>query len=119
MKKLTGIIFIVISCVIVGKSSDSILEFFKDCKDKECIDLLDIEKKEKLLFLRRQYFSELRVLQEMSRELRKQANEYMVKNNESEYEKVYKKINMLKVQKKMLKEDYRKQIDQVLNKKNK
>lgn len=115
MKRMASIVFIFMSCVVAGKSSDSsISDFFNIFRDKEHIELLDAERKDKLLLLRRKYFNDLQVLQEKSRELRKQANEYMIDNQELKYEEVHKEINKVKLEKKLLKENYRKKIDEIL-----
>ena len=74
MKRLTGVIFIFISCTIVGKSSESILDYFNIFRDKEHIELLSTKQKDQLLFVRRQYFKELQILQEELKNLRKKAN---------------------------------------------
>lgn len=115
MKRLTGIVFIFMSFAVIG-ASESLIDYFNIFKDKEHVDLLNLEQKDKLLVIRKQYFKDLQILQEKSRELRKQANQYMIKNNEKEYEKIHDRMNNLKLEKKLLKEGYRKKIDEILKK---
>lgn len=79
------------------------------------IEYLSAEQKEKLLSIRREYFTQLKDVQIQFRELRKEANLCMMNNDEIKYEKIHDKMNELKLHREQIKENYRKKIEKVLD----
>ncbi len=79
------------------------------------IEYLSAEQKEKLLSIRREYFTQLKDVQIQFRELRKEANLCMMNNDEIKYEKIHDKMNELKLHREQIKENYRRKIEKVLD----
>ena len=82
--------------------------------ERKRIESLTTEQKDELLILRKEYFSELQEIQEEEKKLRKEANQYMMKNDEEKYEEIHDRMNELKIEKKIIKENYNKRIDEIL-----
>lgn len=111
MKKLMVMVFIIISAAALGKHDDHNLPF----KEGKNMEALSPEQRDKLLLLRREYFSELKKIQEKFKELRKEANYCMMNNDENRYEKIHDKMNELKIEREKIKASYRKKIDEIMN----
>ena len=115
MKKLILMFFVLISCLAnANDDENSSMDLLKNFKDKKNIEFLTSEQKDELLILRKEYFSELQDIQEEEKKLRKVANEYMMKNEEGKYEEIHDKMNSLKIKKEIIKENYRKKIEEIL-----
>ena len=115
MKKLILMFFVLISCLAnANDNENSSMDLLKNFKDKKNIEFLTSEQKDELLILRKEYFSKLQVIQEEEKKLRKVANEYMMKNEEGKYEEIHDKMNSLKIKKEIIKENYRKKIEEIL-----
>lgn len=115
MKKLILMFFVLISCLAnANDDENSSMDLLKNFKDKKNIEFLTSEQKDELLILRKEYFSKLQVIQEEEKKLRKVANEYMMKNEEGKYEEIHDKMNSLKIKKEIIKENYRKKIEEIL-----
>ncbi len=117
MKKLTIMLFIIISSVVMGKHNDhSLTDPLKNFREKKNIEALSPEQKDQLLILRGEYFAELKEIQENFRKLRKEANHCMMNNDEKKYEEVHDKMNELKIKREKIKQIYIKKINDVLKK---
>lgn len=115
MKKLILMVFVLISYLAnANNDENSSMDLLKNFKDKKNIEFLTSEQKDELLILRKEYFSKLQVIQEEEKKLRKVANEYMMKNEEEKYEETHDKMNSLKIKKEIIKENYRKKIEEIL-----
>ena len=115
MKKIILMAFVLISCAVSGRHNDHTLtDPLKEFREKKSIESLTTEQKDELLILRKEYFSELQDIQEEEKKLRKEANQYMMKNDEEKYEEIHDRMNELKVEKKIIKENYSRKIDEVL-----
>lgn len=115
MKKLILMVFVLISYLAnANNDENSSMDLLKNFKDKKNIEFLTSEQKDELLILRKEYFSKLQVIQEEEKKLRKVANEYMMKNEEGKYEETHDKMNSLKIKKEIIKENYRKKIEEIL-----
>ena len=112
MKKLIFAAFIFTACTIFAKHNEyTLTDPLKDFREKKSIEYLTADQKDKLLILRREYFRELKDIQEKVRELRKEANECMMNNDEKRYEEIHDVMNELKLKRELVKENYREQID--------
>ena len=115
MKRLIFIVFISLTYILFASGDNTnFIDSFKDFDDKEEIELFTAEEKDKLLILRREYFIEIKKIQEKGKELRKEANECMIKNDEKRYEEIHDKMNELKFQREKAKENYRKKVKEIL-----
>lgn len=115
MKKLIFAAFIFTACTIFAKHNEyTLTDPLKDFREKKSIEYLTADQKDKLLILRREYFRELKDIQEKVRELRKEANECMMNNDEKRYEEIHDVMNELKLKRELVKENYREQIDEIL-----
>ena len=115
MKKIILMAFVLTSCAVSGRHNDHTLtDPLKDFREKKSIEYLTADQKDKLLILRREYFRELKDIQEKVRELRKEANECMMNNDEKRYEEIHDVMNELKLKRELVKENYREQIDEIL-----
>lgn len=110
MKKIITAAFILLSLTAAAEKESH------HSKKAEYIENLSTEQKEKLLSLKREYFSELKDIQIRFKELRKEANHCMMNNDETKYEKIHDEMNKLKLEREMLKQSYRVKIEKVLNK---
>lgn len=114
MKKLI-LLFSFISFLTYGNSNlNKDNEIFKKLNNEKEIETLTSTQKEKLLNLRKEYFSELKEIQIRFKNLRKEANHYMLNNDEKGYEEIHDKMNELKFEREYLKENYRKKIAEIL-----
>lgn len=113
MKKIITGIFLLLSFTAAAKDEN---KHMSKHEQYEQIENLSPEQKEKLLAIRREYFSELKVVQLRFRELRKEANHCMMNNDEIRYEKIHDEMNELKLQREKLKISYRKKINAILEK---
>lgn len=115
MKKIILMAFVLTSCAVSGRHNDHTLtDSLKEFREKKSIESLTTEQKDELLILRKEYFSELQDIQEEEKKLRKEANQYMMKNDEEKYEEIHDRMNELKFEKKIIKENYNKRIDEIL-----
>lgn len=115
MKKIILMAFVLTSCAVSARHNDHTLtDPLKEFREKRSIESLTAEQKDELLILRKEYFSELQSIQEEEKKLRKEANQYMMKNEEKKYEEIHDRMNELKLEKKIIKENYSKKIDEVL-----
>lgn len=118
MKKIIFVFFILMSLSVNARHNDyTLTDPLKDFRERKTIEALTTEQKDELLILRKEYFSELQDIQEEEKKLRKKANEYMMKNDEEKYEEVHDRMNELKFEKKFIKEEYSRKIDEVLQEK--
>ncbi len=109
MKKIITAAFLLLSLTAAENESHH-------SKKAEYIENLSTEQKEKLLSLKREYFSELKDIQIKFKELRKEANHCMMNNDETKYEKIHDEMNKLKLERELLKQSYRVKVEKVLNK---
>lgn len=115
MKKIILMAFVLISCAVSGRhNGHTLTDPLKEFREKKSIESLTTEQKDELLILRKEYFSELQDIQEEEKKLRKEANQYMMKNDEEKYEEIHDRMNELKFEKKIIKENYNKRIDEIL-----
>lgn len=117
MKKLIIIVFIFMIYGLSAKDSDGFLsDFFRETGEKKSVESLTIEEKNELLILRQDYFQELKDIQENMKNLRKEANECMVNNDEKRYEEIHDKMNELKLKRELVKENHKKKVNEILKK---
>ncbi len=116
MKKIVVIIFIMLINILFATTIEYVYVFdpLIDLKEKGKLDSLSIEQKEKILILKKEYFLELKEIQEKVKDLRTEANESMINNDEKKYEEIHDKMNELKLKKELVKENYKKKIKEIL-----
>ena len=119
MKKIIFAIFLLLSVAVSAKnnSDENCSPNEREKRMHEHLENLSPEQKEKLLAIRREYFSELKIVQEKFRELRKEANHCMMNNDEVKYEEIHDKMNELKMQREQIKQSYKTKINKVIYKK--
>lgn len=119
IKNLISILFLLFSFMTLSTTA-----FAKhgdknhSCLEEKCsvTENLSQEQKEKLLAIRREYFTELREIQEKFKSLRKEANHCMMNNDETRYEEVHDKMNELKLEREHIKQTYKRKINKILQK---
>lgn len=116
MKKIVVVLFIVLVNMLFATTNEYayVSDPLRELKEKGQLDSLTTEQKEKVLILKKEYFLELKEIQEKSKDLRNEANESMINNDEKRYEEIHDKMNELKLQKELVKENYRKKIKEIL-----
>lgn len=115
MKKIILAVFILSSFAAAAKHIHKEADPLKNLEGHGHIESLSAEQKERLLTIRREYFTQLKDIQTQFRELRKEANHCMMNNDEGRYEEIHDKMNELKFQREQIKDNYRKKIEKVLD----
>ncbi|WP_300356385.1 hypothetical protein [Fusobacterium sp.] len=116
MKKIVVLLFVMLVNILFATTNEYayVSDPLRELKEKGQLDSLTTEQKEKVLVLKKEYFLELKEIQEKVKDLRNEANESMINNDEKKYEEIHDKMNELKLKKELAKENYRKKIKEIL-----